>query len=81
MTVLTNDNEIDITAGDYVFNVLITSGTVSFQLNTDDIGFNTIDGSPYSADVNGVMALSNCKFKALITGTASVSITRQKLNV
>ncbi len=79
--ILSNNIPVDITAGDHVFSVLISSGTVSFEFSIDNLAFNPIEDALYSADASGVLSLPSCKLKALITGSADVALRIQKLNV
>jgi spore coat protein U-like protein len=65
-------------AGNYVFSVSITSGTSVFSFAIDNINFEEVDDSSFSAKDNGQIALPSCSFKATFTGDAEAWIGKVK---
>ena len=61
---------INITSGDYVFNVEIGTGTSAFEISLDGGDFTEIDDSSLTAAGNGQMTLPSCRFRATLGGDA-----------
>jgi hypothetical protein len=73
---LVTATSINVSSGDYVYSVIIGTGTSLFEISLDNGAFETIDSSSISASGNGQMTLPSCRFKATLGGDAEAWLNK-----
>ncbi len=75
MTLLVSGTGVPIEQGLYQYVVNITSGTVTFSISTDgEATYQPMTNGVISADEDGLMTMSNCYLKAVMSATATADI-------
>jgi len=75
---LTTAAVINKTAGDYTFNVSMSSGTSLFEYSLDNGAWVDVDDSALTASGNGIIKLSSCRFRWTGTGDAEAWLNKVK---
>jgi len=74
---LIHDTPVTVQPGDYIYNVVMTTGAVSFEISMDGEAFKPVNNGSFAADSQDVIQLPDCQIKALITGDGTAQIKLQ----
>lgn len=78
MTQLTNNQELKVSAGDYVVVTSMSSGTSKLQISVDQgTTYVDITDASWSATATAVITLPQCMVKCVLTGDADLFLLEQ----
>lgn len=75
-----NGDEITISSSEQSFKTTMAAGTAEIQRSVDRESFSAIKNGTFAADDDGILDLSDCRLKFVLTGDARFWIGEKNKN-